>query len=238
MQKKQKVIGVDGCKCGWLACSLSSTSADVELFKNWRQLIHKHQDSARILVDIPIGLSDKNFRRTIDRTLRSALHQRKSSVFTPPCREAVYSDSYEKALGKNRAVTGKGISKQAYFLSPKIRELDDYLGDKIHQWPHCYESHPELNFQLLNGNKALKNNKKIKEGRLERWELVKKHHPTLGRAIKSAQNKYPKSLYQEDDLLDAACLAIVAAQNRLKFIEDTGQKDHRGIMIKIACYDS
>lgn len=238
MQKKQKVIGVDGCKGGWLACSLSGNQAKVEIFNNWSQLMHKHQDSSRILVDIPLGLSDKYFKRTVDRTLRSALHERKSSVFTPPCRAAVYAHSYEKALEKNRAVTGKGISKQAYFLSPKIRELDDYLGKKIHQWPHCYESHPELNFQLLNGNKALENNKKINEGRSERWEIINHHHPKLAKAIQSEWTTYPKSFWQEDDLLDAACLAIVAGQKHLHFIEDTGQKDHRGIMIKIACYDS
>lgn len=238
MQEEQKVVGVDGCRGGWIACALFGKNIEIEFFSSWRQLLKKHEDSTRILVDIPMGLSDSHFNRTVDRNLRKALNSRKSSVFTPPCRAAIYTYTYEEALKKNRAITGKGISKQAYFLAPKIRELDDYLGRKIQQRPLCYESHPELNFQLLNGDESLGHSKKSDAGIQKRWALIEKYLPELATKLKQIWATSSNNYAQKDDLLDAACLALVANQKRLKFIEDTGKKDHRGILIKIACYDA
>jgi predicted RNase H-like nuclease len=56
-------------------------------------------------------------------------------------------------------MSGKGISKQAFYLFPKIRELDDWLVSKERngQW---FECHPEVAFARLNGAAALAEPKK------------------------------------------------------------------------------
>jgi len=52
---------------------------------------------------------------------------RKSSIFPVPCREAVYAETYEKACEVNKLLTGKLISKQAWNIVPKIRDVDRFL---------------------------------------------------------------------------------------------------------------
>jgi predicted RNase H-like nuclease len=65
--------------------------------------------------------------RLSDLGARRILKARKSSIFPVPCREAVYMESYEKACEVNEKLTGKRISKQAWNIIPKIRDVDSFL---------------------------------------------------------------------------------------------------------------
>lgn len=134
-------------------------------------VVAEYADVDRILIDIPIGLSSKNFSRTVDAEARKYLTKRKSSIFSPPCRKAVYATDYKTALAINKEVTGKGISIQAYNISPKIKEIDIWLDSKP-KHIEVFEAHPELCFKSLNENKDLESSKHEQNGIEHRQQLL------------------------------------------------------------------
>ena len=135
---KKVFVGVDGCRAGLLAVFLttkneSSCEWETGLFPNFSLLIHFLENKYRqaeslILIDIPIGLKNGGSgERLSDVGARSILKARKSSIFSVPCREAVYAETYEKACEINEKLTGKRISKQAWNVVPKIHDVDSFL---------------------------------------------------------------------------------------------------------------
>ena len=54
------------------------------------------------------------------------------------------ADTYEQALAIGRAADGRGLSRQAFNLIPKIRDLDAAMTPDRQQW--IAEAHPELCF--------------------------------------------------------------------------------------------
>ncbi|MEJ2595986.1 MAG: DUF429 domain-containing protein [bacterium] len=172
------IIGIDGCRSGWCVCLLGSECSEVKLFSSLHKVFTDYPEADRIFIDMPMGLSDKGFRRTIDSELRALLKPHgHHSVFTPPCREALEAGSYGEALSMNRSITGKGISIQAWNLSPRIRELDHLLQDKPLLRDKIYESHPETCFYFLNGEKVVTTGKKTLDGRTSRLHLLKGFEP-------------------------------------------------------------
>jgi predicted RNase H-like nuclease len=92
-------------------------------------LIKKYEQiEPLILIDIPIGLKNGGKgERLPDLGARRILKARKSSIFPIPCREAVYMESYKKACEVNEKLTGKRISKQAWNIVSKIRDVNNFL---------------------------------------------------------------------------------------------------------------
>ena len=89
------------------------------------------QANPLILIDIPIGLkTGGSGERLSDLGARSILKARKSSIFPVPCREAIYAKTYKEACEVNERLTGKRISKQAWNIVPKIRDVDGFSGRK------------------------------------------------------------------------------------------------------------
>ena len=65
-------------------------------------------------------------------------------------------------------MAGKGISKQAFAIAPKIAEVDEVMRDRVGgAGPAVREVHPELLFWALNGRKAMESSKKSRQGRDE-----------------------------------------------------------------------
>ncbi len=58
-----KYVGVDGCRKGWLAASLTDHNIDITVFPRFDDLWRGHRDAITILVDIPIGLPMETSRR-------------------------------------------------------------------------------------------------------------------------------------------------------------------------------
>ena len=87
------VVGVDGCKAGWFAVRLESDGNHAfNVFPTISDLWDEWGDASRILIDIPIGLSDSN--RQCGTDARREIGCRHSTVFTPPCREALRPSAY------------------------------------------------------------------------------------------------------------------------------------------------
>ncbi|MEM6957262.1 MAG: DUF429 domain-containing protein [Myxococcota bacterium] len=190
-------VGVDGCKGGWVAirfrpgCALEGTFAE-----RFTGLEPFTKDAAIIGVDMPIGLAREG-ERAADHAARAFLGPRRSSIFMTPVRAAVYAPSYEEASRLNRKHAGKGLSKQAWNLVPKIRELDALTDPRLH------EVHPEVAFACLAGE-PLEERKKTWGGLQRRLALLEARGLTLHGPLAEA------SAVPIDAVVDAAVCALAA----------------------------
>ena len=206
------VLGIDGCRAGWLAIAATSSELTPLLFETRQQLLDALMKAGLTFIDIPIGLSECQASRPCDRLLRQALGSRfRASVFNPPVREAVYARSYREACDRNAAATGKKISKQSWNITPKIRMLDELLQEKPSLRLTVLESHPEFLFFNLNGEQVLSHKKKLPEGRLERLEILERCWPGVNRVYEQVRSQFMKKQVADDDIVDALGLAIGAS---------------------------
>ena len=113
-----RVLGVDGCKAGWVAVALEGGRfAAARVVPVFEDLI---SDEASVIgVDIPLGETVLGDRQA-DARARELLGARHSTVFTPPPLESARASSYEAACTLARGLTGKAMSKQAWHLLPKM----------------------------------------------------------------------------------------------------------------------
>jgi len=187
-------VGIDGARGGWVRITYDSISLCLTISEKLEDLLI---EGAVHFVDMPkdLGTIDKP-DRTCDAWMRSQLKERKSSIFTPPIQDVVAEASYEAANARSRELVGKGISKQAWNLVPRIREFQTITEADV------YESHPEVCFSVMTGSEA-RFSKKTEAGELERIELLRRYS-------KSSPWKWKMSNVQVDDIIDACILAVAA----------------------------
>jgi predicted RNase H-like nuclease len=166
------LVGVDGCPGGWIAVTESRGRLDARVYADWANLMQAVGHGAVIAVDIPIGLA-ANGARTCDLEARRYLETpRGSSVFPAPARACLTPGSYELLSARHRRVDGRGLSKQAFNLLPKIREVDQYLLQHPQDHSRVREVHPEVSFATWNDGRALVYRKTHVSGRGERERLI------------------------------------------------------------------
>lgn len=233
------IAGIDGCKQGWLMVKYKNDQYRFAVYENFKALMNANTDLERIFIDIPIGLSSKGFTRTVESSLRKKLPGRQSTVFNPPCREALAFDDYNLAKTENLKIEGKGLSIQAFFISKKIKDVDDFLLQN-NPGSLLFESHPELCFKYLNPEKkVLQTKKATAEGAKERLEILLKHDRKILSLYQDILRNTKRKDVKKDDILDAVCLCIASKQAKEKgpeFIEDDNNKDLKGIPVRIACF--
>ena len=78
---------------------------------------------------------------------RRVVGKRASSVFTTPIRAALLAPTYAEALEVSRAVSGSGLSAQAYGLRAKALEVDRFARTTR---VRVVEAHPEVCFAAMN----------------------------------------------------------------------------------------
>ena len=161
----------------------------------------------------------------------------KSSLFTVPCREAVYASSYPEANEINRKILEKGISKQSWNICPKIKEVDFFLRNNNSVHNIFFESHPEIAFYYLN-MQNLKFGKKTEEGFKERISILEKYLPSIEKIIAASLEKYKRKDVQRDDILDAVCMQITAKLYfEKKVVPSDFNSDAEGLRMKIHYVD-
>lgn len=225
-------IGLDACRMGWCGVGQEKGQLFWGCYQSLEALCKDHPDLQRILIDIPIGLSSKNFTRTVDTKARTHLNKRKSSIFTPPCREALYAKNYQEALRINRQITDKGLSIQAYNIGIKIEAVDKWFAQN-HQNIKIYEAHPELCFKSCNNKQDLVHSKHNKLGLEERQNLVFTLDNNLKPIYKNFLNNYKRQDVKPDDILDAMILYLTAKQKSLKGVSDNNNIDETGKPVRI-----
>ena len=206
---RRGVAGVDGCRGGWVVAHHGT----VQVLAAFTDVLTL--DVEVIAVDMPIGLPDAG-PRACDVEARGRLGPRRSSVFAAPVRSVLHERSYADALARHRATDGRGLSKQAFHLLPKIAEVEAALDDRV------IEAHPELAFARLLGAPA-RHPKRTPAGRAERLAA-------LGLASRPrVRGAAP------DDVLDAIALTHVARRVLAGDAERLGDggRDGRGLRMAI-----
>ena len=229
------VVGVDGCKTGWVSVALTGDEAEVKVFDNIRQLWKAYKGASVILVDIPIGLLDEGEApRDCDHQARQLLGPRRSSVFPAPVRGVLQCDTYEEACALNHEKTGKKISKQAWNIVPKIKEVDALLKDKPKSQDKIRESHPEVCFMTLQ-QQPMDHAKKNPVGFLDRLQVLRQFRPDAEKIVRKAAQDYRQTEVASDDVVDALALAITASvrSDKLKTLPKTPPRDGAGLPMEM-----
>jgi predicted RNase H-like nuclease len=206
------VVGVDGCRAGWtVAIADRDEIVDVRVLPTFADVLALRP--VAIAIDMPIGLLDTG-PRACDVAARARLGPRRSSVFPAPTRPMLAVTSYDAALAIG------GLSKQAYHLLPKIREVDALMTPDAQAT--IVEAHPELCFAHLIGHPC-EAPKRTLPGRAERQVVVE-----------FAMDRPPKGAAW-DDVLDACALITTARRLVSGEIERLGDgaRDARGLRCEI-----
>lgn len=161
---------------------------------------------------------------------------RQSSVFTVPSRPAVYEEDYWAAcaLAEQTSQPPKKVSKQCFYLFPKIREIDGLMTPELEK--RVFEVHPELAFWRLNGEAEMSLPKKVKS-RANPVGLDQRRDLLVSQGLPRAflDQKPPRGCGR-DDLLDAAANSLIAERILLgqaePFPEDF-RRDERGLRMAI-----
>jgi predicted RNase H-like nuclease len=206
------VAGVDGCRGGWtVALATLEEIVEVRVVPAFADVLALRP--AAIAIDMPIGLADSG-PRACDIEARRRLGPRRSSVFPAPLRPMLEANTYQEALAIG------GLSKQAYHLLPKIREVDALITPRRQRT--IVEAHPELCFARLVGHPC-RAPKRTSEGRAERQMVVRL---TIDR---------PPTGAAWDDVLDACALVETARRVLSGNVERLGDgtRDAEGLRCEI-----
>lgn len=145
MTEESAVLGVDGCPGGgWIGALVTPSSVTWLLLPDLAAVLSV--PALAVGIDIPIGLPAVG-PRTCDVLARARLGPRRSSVFPAPVRAVLGAPSYAEACSLSRAASGRALSKQAWFLVPRIADADTALTDH----GRVVEVHPEVVFARLAG---------------------------------------------------------------------------------------
>lgn len=238
-----RVAGIDGCRLGWIAVLRERQAPDAPprhtllMLQAFGELLADPGIST-LAVDMPIGLPDRAGLggRGPERCVRPLLGQRQSSVFSVPSRAAVFCQDYGEACATALATSEppRKVSRQAFHLFPKIREIDALMTPALEA--RVFEVHPELAFWRLNGERAMSLPKKVKSaasmpGLDERIALLGRHGYD-----EAFLRQRPPSGAGRDDLIDACVNAVIAeriAQGRAASFPPAPERDARGLRMAI-----
>lgn len=186
-----RVVGVDGCRGGWVAVALPGP--EVVVCETLRDVLATYPDAVCVAVDMPIGLPTGPRGRASDRAAKQLLGRASSRVFPAPTMACLAMPTYAAAR-----LVEPSLSAQSYALRKKIGEAEEAR----HAGP-VVEAHPELAFLAFAGEVLV--SKRTWDGAVRR------------RAVLAAQGLVvPDDLGPTggtagvDDVLDAAACALVA----------------------------
>ncbi|MEA5424558.1 DUF429 domain-containing protein [Synechococcus sp. CCY9202] len=205
----QGLRGVDGCRAGWLAVSCEGPGEPVtaRLFPSALELL-EGPGWHLTAIDIPIGLPEAGPRRC-DREARRLLGPRRSSVFSAPLRGVLAATSYPEACALSQAAQGCKLSKQAFHILAKVRQVDAWLQRDPGQARCLVEVHPELCFREWNGGVPMPHPKRSAAGAADRLALVERIFPGAAAAIRA---RFLRRQVADDDILDALAALWSAAR--------------------------
>jgi predicted RNase H-like nuclease len=239
MEESILCIGIDGCQSGWVSSYVEDKIKwKFEIFSTIENFWKKFSYTKLIMIDIPIGLRDKGREpRLCDKAARKFLTKtRSSSIFPTPCRSSLYADTYIEANQINRKMTGKGLSKQTWNISGKIREVDILLRNDPNASNVFIESHPELCFAALSNGTPMKHYKKTDKGIKERLSIIESYCKDSKKILNNVSLQLSNEKVSLDDILDAWILAISGFKGilNLQFLPDKYQYDSEGLPMRMA----
>lgn len=206
-----QVAGVDGCSAGWLCIERSTDGSLIPtVCRSTKDLIECVTMLDLLTIDIPIGLPDDG-PRFVDLLARRILGPRASSVFPTPVRAALDGVSYDDACERSFAACGKRLSKQAFAILPRIREIDHELRAQPWLQERVREVHPEVCFYYMNTEQPMAHPKKSGQGFVDRHRFIEGHFGTVFSPLRAS---VPRRDATDDDLLDSL-VALWSAERLL-----------------------
>ncbi|HEX4902288.1 MAG TPA: DUF429 domain-containing protein [Acidimicrobiales bacterium] len=199
-EQKRAVLGIDGARGGWVGVRWDGTDPACLFDPSLEGLVAAAGDVDVVAVDMPIVLVAAGTRAAEDE-VRRLLGPRRSSLFQSPCLGALdfADDDYPGANAWSKATVGRGLSKQAWFLVPKIREVRALAEART-----VFEAMPELSFAAMDGGVPVAHPKTTWAGQARRRRLLQAQGIELPDDAGDAGRVAP------DDLLDAAAVAWTA----------------------------
>lgn len=239
------VAGVDGCRAGWIAALLNLKSGAwcFHFASSLAAIADAPQHPKIIAVDMPMGFLEQAEPggRACERAARKLLKGKTSSVFAVPVRAVLAAPSYGHALAANRASSDHrlGLSKQAWHLVPKMRELDGLLASHPPLRRRVFEAHPELAFARLNGGAPILASKKAEEGRRARLTLLAAagfRRAEAHWAEHRGAQRLRRTDVADDDAYDALAVCLTArriAERAAIVLPSKPGRDSRGIEMAV-----
>jgi predicted RNase H-like nuclease len=230
VEKPPAIAGVDGCAAGWLVVSEVGGQMNAWIAATIGGIVDRLPEGAVVAIDIPIGIPDRHDRACCKQA-RQLLGKRRSSVFTVPVRACLSAASYEQATALHREADGRGISKQAWGILAKIREVDTFLRLSKGPGVRIVEVHPEVSFARW-GNAPMAYRKSKREGRAEREALIDRFWPAQRERLWASLG----SGARRADLYDAFATLWTArriARGMHTEMPDTPEYDAMGLPMRI-----
>ena len=256
-------VGIDWGSGYWIVVEIGRTvsvAAFPSMLNCWQEFGER---ADRILIDIPIGLPDTETELTdgqrmcdceARQQLRSPLS---SSVFSTPCRDAVYAETYSQARDCNENVLDRGLGSHSWSLVPRIQEVDVFLRDgnlDVRSKTEIRESHPEVCFtrfaRRLGDEFKVTARKSKTKGVKQRKTIIREYDSTLADRYEELEAtitddgtggawKHRITSTRLDDLLDAMILALTANLNETQLeslpSDQDVPEDRCGLPMEIVC---
>ncbi len=201
------MAGVDGCRGGWLLALVTGSDPATARIKvsvevTFAAVVERCRAAQALAlgVDIPLGFAVDGVRDG-EVEGRRRLGHRRSTLFPSPAHAALEADDWDEALALNRAAAGKGLSKQAFHLLAKSREVRSVISPADQPW--CSEVHPELSFAAMAG--CPQESKKAAAGVAARLTLIEANVGSID------PTPAPKGA-RADDVLDGCAAAWTAGR--------------------------
>lgn len=244
-------MGVDGARGGWAAACLyahslhdedaSAWQTRLQLFPAVDQVVAFREAAgsrAAVTIDVPIGLLPSVDYRPCDVAARQLLGDRRNSVFAPPARYMLaVAEDYDaicRLVDKERETNpaAKGLSPYAAGITPKVKEVDDWVRAHRESEEWLFECHPELCFQAL-AEGGMPRPKASAAGLMERLRLVRAVFHDAEDQVAAAE--WPAKQAGLSDLLDAYAALASALQCARGHQEElgNGERDAEGLVMRM-----
>jgi predicted RNase H-like nuclease len=230
-----RVAGADGCKGGWvcLVRDLGTGAIDARCFASARDLLHQQLIPAVLCIDIPIGLPEKGARDCDVQARRLLGPPRASSVFPAPLRSVLAARSWEEACAIRERIEGKRMSRQAWEIIDKVRDVDRELRSRPELRDRVREVHPEVSFAAWAGG-AMLPPKKSRNGRAERRKLIASYFGPD--AYDQVRDRFLVKHVAHDDIADAFAVLWTAervARAAARTLPAAPPRDSHGLRMEI-----
>jgi len=235
MESTGVVVGIDACPAGWAVCSLTDAGdSSFSVINHAAGLLPLIERCDLACIDIQIGIPE-DAERDVDRRAKSILGRYHARVFMTPPRVVVDQPDYACANAKSRRVIGKGLSKQAWNILPKVRAIDELLIAHPRLRDRVRECHPEIALWGM-GGRVIGSNKQTPEGQRDRMGVLDRYLTNPGDALAVARASILKRDAKDDDLIDAMICAATAAGTwdaSLMSLAECKQEDGYGVPMDI-----
>lgn len=237
-------VGADGCKEGrWIMAATDGRGAwEIDIHDSLAVLDQALGSARRVLLDVPIGLTNEG-TRACDVLARGKLApKRSSSVYPAPQRWMLQFDLKTKAgadAEKRRRHSGDPgrvtkVCRQTLALAPRVLEADQFLradGSRPRRFREC---HPEICFWGLSG-RAMAVSKKKQAGIDERLRVLGAFVPDAASLLDRAMSRWPRSWVAADDVIDALVAAVCAAapEDEIRTLPERPERDECGLAMEM-----